>query len=188
MTFMWWAEIRHRIWPGEGSTVQRKWSPPAPGSLKTLLFPPLLNNVQTRKRKGYRRGTSSIHLHCPVPRSSSLIGYGENEFPWFFMCCVFGCGFFASSWKFPTYNWASFLLTVDNFSFLTYNWSFFSLTVLTFFAYNCSFFAYSGKVRLIRALRDCEQRSLTVSKKTPTVSKKISPNVFEGRGHRRFLG
>ena len=37
------------------------------------------------------------------------------------------------------------------------------------------FFAYSGRVHLIRALRDCKQRSLTVSKKTPTVSKKVSP-------------
>ena len=36
-------------------------------------------------------------------------------------------------------------------------------------------FAYSGKVRLIRALRDCKQRSLTVSKKAPTVSTKASP-------------
>ena len=38
-----------------------------------------------------------------------------------------------------------------------------------------AFFAYSGKVRLKRALRDCKQRSLTVSKKAPTVSKKASP-------------
>ena len=54
---------RRRIWPGEGSTVQWKWSPPAPGSLKTLLLPPLLNNVQTRERKGYRRGTARNFLH-----------------------------------------------------------------------------------------------------------------------------
>ena len=51
----------------------------------------------------------------------------------------------------------------------------FSLTALAFFTYNWSFFGYSGKVRLIRALRDCKQRSLTVSKKTPTVSKKRFP-------------
>ena len=31
-------------------------------------------------------------------------------------------------------------------------------------------------MRLIRPLRDCKQRSLTVSKKAPTVSKKASPN------------
>ena len=30
-------------------------------------------------------------------------------------------------------------------------------------------------MRLIRALRDCKQRSLTVSKKAPTASKKLSP-------------
>ena len=36
-------------------------------------------------------------------------------------------------------------------------------------------FAYSGKVRLIRALKNCKQRSLTASKKAPTVSKKASP-------------
>ena len=33
-------------------------------------------------------------------------------------------------------------------------------------------------MRLIRALRDCKQRSLTVSKKAPSVSKKASPILF----------
>ena len=33
-------------------------------------------------------------------------------------------------------------------------------------------------MRLIRALRDCKQRSLTVSKKAPTVSKKASPDLL----------
>ena len=47
--------------------------PARPGSLKTLLLPPLLNNVQTRERKGYRRGTA------PVPRSSSHIGHGSQK-------------------------------------------------------------------------------------------------------------
>ena len=70
-----------------------------------------------------------------------------------------GCGFFAYSWKLPAYSGA-FLLTVDNSSFFTYNWS---------------FFAYSGKVHLIRALRDCKKRSLTVSRKAPTVSRIASP-------------
>ena len=70
-----------------------------------------------------------------------------------------GCGFFAYSWKLPAYN-GVFLLTVDNLSFFTCSWS---------------FLAYSGKVPLIRALRDCKQRSSTVSKKAPTVSKKASP-------------
>ena len=39
-------------------------------------------------------------------------------------------------------------------------------------------FLLCGKVRLIRALRDCKQRSLTASKEAPTVSKKASPNLF----------
>ena len=83
-----------------------------------------------------------------------------------------GCSFFAYSWKLPAHSGA-FLLTVDSFSFSTYNWSFFAYN-LSFFTYNCSFFAYSGKVRLISALKDCKQRSLTASKKAPTVSKSFS--------------
>ena len=39
---------RHRIWPDEGSTVQWKWSPPSPGSLKAPLFPSLLRKVQNK--------------------------------------------------------------------------------------------------------------------------------------------
>ena len=72
---------RHRIWPGE-SSVQWKLSPPTPGSLKALLLPPLFK--QSRKQGNargmseVRRGTSSIHLHCPVPRSSSHIGHGKD--------------------------------------------------------------------------------------------------------------
>ena len=53
--------------------------PPAPRSLKALLFPPLLNNVENKGTQGVRAryaGTSSIHSHCPVPRSSSHIGHG----------------------------------------------------------------------------------------------------------------
>ena len=49
------------------------------------------------------------------------------------------------------------------------------LTALVFFTYSWSFCSYSGKVLRIRALRDCKQRSLTVSKKAPTVSQKASP-------------
>ena len=59
----------------------------------------------------------------------------------------------------------AFLLTIG--AFFAYNFSFFS--------YSLSFFAYNGKVHLIRALRDCKQRSLTGSKKAPTVSKKSFP-------------
>ena len=75
----------------------------------------------------------------------------------------------------------SFLLTVElfylQFSFFTYSWSFFAYS-FSFLAYSWSFFAYNAKVRLIRALRDCKQRSLTVSKKAPTVSEKASPDFL----------
>ena len=65
----------------------------------------------------------------------------------------------------------------NNLQVFTYSWSFFAYS-FSFFAYSWSFFAYSGKVRLTRALRDCKQRSSTVSKKASTVSKKASPFFF----------
>ena len=67
-----------------------------------------------------------------------------------------------------------FYFTVDDFSFFAYTWSFFAYG-FSFFTYSWSFFAHNGKVRLISALRDCKPRSLTVSEKAPTVSKKASP-------------
>ena len=55
----------------------------------------------------------------------------------------------------------SFLLTVELFdlqltilAFLAHSWSVFAYS-FSFFTYSWSFFTYSGKVRLIRALRDC---------------------------------
>ena len=67
---------QHRIWPGEGSTVQWKWSPAAPSSLKALLFPPPIKECtkqgNARGTNEVWHGTSSIHFHCPVPRSSGL--------------------------------------------------------------------------------------------------------------------
>ena len=84
-----------------------------------------------------------------------------------------GCSFFSYNWKLPAYS-GDFLLTVDNFSFFTCSFSLFAYS-FSLRAYSWSFFAYSEKVRLIRALRDCKQRSLTLSKKAPTVSKKTSP-------------
>ena len=54
--------IRHRIWPGEGSTAQWKWSPPCPGSLKALLFPPLWNKVQN---KGMQRVRARYGAELP---------------------------------------------------------------------------------------------------------------------------
>ena len=75
----------------------------------------------------------------------------------------------------------SFLLTVELF-YLQLTILAFLLTVgafpLTFSAFylQLELFAKSGKVRLISASRDCKQRSLTVSKKAATASKKASPN------------
>ena len=85
----------------------------------------------------------------------------------------------------------SFLLTVDKFSFFTYSWSFctyifsFLIDNVSFFTYSWSSCADNGKVRLISALRDCKQRSLTVSKKAPTASEKASPVVS---GHTLWCG
>ena len=59
-----------------------------------------------------------------------------------------------------------FCLTVALGNFLTCNWSFYlQLNLL----------AYSGKVPPISTLMDCKQRSVAVSTKAPTVSKKTSP-------------
>ena len=74
----------------------------------------------------------------------------------------------------------SFLLPVELLEFIVDNFSF-SLAVgvfclqLSLFYLQLEFFADSGKVRLIRALRDCKQRIFTVSKETPIVSKKNFP-------------
>ena len=68
----------------------------------------------------------------------------------------------------------SFFLTVDILAFLLRVWAFL-LTALASSLTVGALFAYNGKVLPIRALRDCKQRSLTVSKKAPTVSKKASP-------------
>ena len=66
----------------------------------------------------------------------------------------------------------SFLLTVELFCLqltilviFTYSWSFFAYS-FSFLPYSWSFLAYSGKVLLIRALRDCKQRSLTCKQKS----------------------
>ena len=93
-------------------------------------------------------------------------------------------------WNMRTFLNAAFLLTAESFlltvellclqltllAFLLTIGAF-SLTGLAFLLTIGAFFAYSGKVHLIRALRDCKQRSLTVSKKAPTASKKASPRT-----------
>ena len=75
----------------------------------------------------------------------------------------------------------AFLLTMELF---TYSWDreLFLLTIGVFIAYsfssstyNCNCFAYNGKLRQIRTVTDCKQRSTAVRKTAPTVSKKASP-------------
>ena len=86
-----------------------------------------------------------------------------------------GCGFSAYSWKFPAYN-GVFLFFYLQLTILVFDLQleFFLLTILASLL-TAGTFAYSGKVRLIRALRGCKQRNFTVSKKAPTVSKQASP-------------
>ena len=55
------------------------------------------------------------------------------------------------------------------------------LTVLAFFL-QLEHFCLQWESASNKGLRDCKQRSLTVSKKAPTVSKKTSPKTFLGRG------
>ena len=71
----------------------------------------------------------------------------------------------------------SFLLTIDRVGAFLLTIGAFHLQLLSF-TYSWSFLAYNGKVRLISDLRDCKQRSLTVSKQAPTASKKASPLLF----------
>ena len=40
---LWKQFVRRQVWPGEGSTVQQKWSHVAPGKLKAPILPELLN-------------------------------------------------------------------------------------------------------------------------------------------------
>ena len=61
---------------------------PSPGSLQALLFPPLIKQSTSKQGNArgaseVRRGTSSIHVHCPVPQSSSHIGMDvcHHRFP-----------------------------------------------------------------------------------------------------------
>ena len=59
--------------PGEGSTVQWRWSPPFPGSLKALLFPPPSNKkYKGRGRQGCERGTTRNFLQS-FPLSSTPV-------------------------------------------------------------------------------------------------------------------
>ena len=89
----------------------------------------------------------------------------KADFAWLYS---FGCSFFAYNWKLSAYSGA-FLLRVDEFSFFTWSWSFFTY-IFSVLTYSWSFSACSGKVRLISALKNCKQRSLTVSERAPTAS------------------
>ena len=142
--------------PCAGPRKPSTWTIPQKcGKNHKVATPPKIGKITSRaKKRGFSKGGS-----CRVERHAQ-----EDKK---------GCSFFAYSWKLPAYSGAV-LLTVYTFSFFTYSWSFFAYS-FSFLAYSWSFFAYSGKVRLIRALRDCKQRSLTVSKKAPTVSKKLPP-------------
>ena len=62
------TDFRHRVWPGEGSTVQWKWSPPAPGSLKALL-----------SLHPYR-GEETIYLHRSGPLLENGLDRPENRY------------------------------------------------------------------------------------------------------------
>ena len=53
--------------------------PPAPGSLKALLFPPLVNNVENKGTQGVRARYGAQHFHCPVPRPSSHFGHAQRS-------------------------------------------------------------------------------------------------------------
>ena len=122
---------------------------------------------------------SRVHLGATL--ESPETPFAKTPFflvPELFETLLYGCSFFAYSWKLPAYSGA-FLLTIDNSSFFTCSWSFFHLQ-FEFFTYSWSFSAYSGKVRLISAFRDCKQRNSTVSKKAPTVSEKASPPFVRG--------
>ena len=62
------VKIRQQMWPGEGSTVQWK-SPLSPGSLKALLFPPLLNKVENKGTQGVRaRYDAELPPFIPIVR------------------------------------------------------------------------------------------------------------------------
>ena len=86
-----------------------------------------------------------------------------------------GCSFFAYSWKLPAYSGAFLNLQLTILASFTCNWSVFTYNFSSFFTCNWNLFAYNGRVRLISALRDCKQRSLTVCKKAPTLSRKLPP-------------
>ena len=127
--------------------------------------------------------------------------YGRYGFPSFYSISISTVGVDAARVCLCRFSLdAAFLLTVGSF-LITMELFYLQLTIVAFLLTILAFLLtvlaslltvgdYSGKVRLRKALRDCKQRSLTVSKKAPTVSKKTSPIVFScslgGGGGRYF--
>ena len=103
-------------------------------------------------------------INCPKLSCCNVIIWGQMVFREFFWMQLF----FAYSWKLPAYNGAS-SLTIDNFSFSTYNWSSllailaFSLTILACLL-TVGAFCLQWESASNKGLKDCRQRSLSVSK------------------------
>ena len=82
---------------------------------------------------------------------------------------------------------AAFLLTVGSFLLtveLFYLWLclgafYLQLDCWSCFAYNCSFFAYSGQLLLISTSMDCKKRTSPVSNQALTASKKLPPRKLK---------
>ena len=98
-----------------------------------------------------------VHCRCNNCHSScdTKVGSGRKAI-------AYGCGFFAYSWKLPSYNGA-LLLTVDDFCFFSCSWSCFGL----------QWEAASNK-----GLKGLEAKKLNCKQKAPTVSKKASPIAY----------
>ena len=110
---------------------------------------------------------TKLHINTGEKAKNAVESLQWRRRPEIFQISVPCRGRTCPDWKLPAYSGA-FLLAVDTLSLFTYNWSFFAYN-FSFLTYSWSF-AYNGQVRQKRALRDCKQRSLTVSKKAPTVS------------------
>ena len=128
---------------------------PEPGC--TLILSKVLQGNKDNRIIEYMLRSPQYHMpQSPVKTSSLQNRLPENHY-------LLDAAFFLTN--------GSFLVTVELFCLELASFASlltilaFLLTVLVSFSYNWSFFACSGKVRLLRALRDIKQRGLTVSKK-----------------------
>ena len=104
-----------------------------------------------------------------VPASGLCRGSAGSQYYWMQLFCLqLEASCLQWSFLYLQLTIVAFLLTVGAFL----------LTALASLLTVGAFLPTMGKARLIRALRDCKQRSSTVSKKAPTVSKKASPLDF----------